>query len=136
MTDLLIASVKTKKDLAPPVAHPITIVHAEEDSVEVNVAADPRAVDAFLKLLKAKEKEMLCQKRLLESCREEMRSFKERLENEPDPIEREKLLETITKVGMALRGKKEVFLERFEQWKTNMVKLNQDLRQHGVNIEL
>lgn len=119
--------------LPPP---PLTILHAEDESVEVNMAQDPSAVEVFFQMLKDKERELMYQKRQLESCREEVDVLKQRLAAETDPIEREKVMKICEKIAIAFVGKKVVFMEQYEQWRGEMVKIDQELRRHGIPVKI
>ncbi|CAB9514343.1 expressed unknown protein [Seminavis robusta] len=106
---------------------PLTILHADDDSVEVNVAPDPRTGDLFFAAVKAKERELLYQKLVLEGCQRELNELKERLEVETDPEGREVLVETARKFAIAFHGKKAQFLSSYSDWRSSMLKCDHDV---------
>ena len=79
---LLSGSIRRKRSLAPPVSQPVTIVRAEEDSVEVNVASDPTADGMIFEKVEQKERELVYQKVILEGCKDELSALRKQLEKE------------------------------------------------------
>lgn len=114
----------------------LTILHAEHESVEVNMAPNPSAVYMFFRMIKAKERELLYQKEQLEGCKMEVQSLQARIEIEKDPSKREKLIEMSKNIATAVHGKKEFFLARYQAWRNEMVTIEQELRRHGLPVEI
>lgn len=117
-------------------ASPLTILHAEDESVEVNMAQDPSAVEVFLRMIKDKEMELLYQKRQLENLRSEVNILKQRTQTERNPKERQKLIRMSENIANVFVGKKVVFMEQYEQWRGGMVKIYQELQRQGLTVKI
>lgn len=101
------------------------ILHAEEDSVEVNVASNSNHDDLFFDYqIATKERELMYQKIVLLGCKKELESLKQQIQEETDPEERFELMLTASKFALTLAGKKEKFIASYEKWKTSMVKMD------------
>lgn len=107
---------------------PVTIVHAEDHSVEVNDAGEHMTIGAFFALVQAKEQEMMQQKEVLESLKAEFAELRDQVESEEDPDMRRELINDIFKINHAIRGKKAIFLENFRQWKMTMMEHDRNLK--------
>ena len=117
---LLSGSVRAKRILAPPISPPLTIVHVADDSVEVNVASDSRSDGKLFEKIRAKEKELIYQKLILEGCQNELLSLKAQIQVEVDPHQKRALLVTAQKFASAFEGKKEQFVASYQGWKNSL----------------
>ena len=117
---LLSGSIVRKRSLAAPVSPPLTILHAQGDSVEVNVASNPRTDVFCFQEMQAKERELVYQKVILKGCRDELMALRLELEAEADPEVREELLAKARQFEHAMKGKKEKFVESYQRWKTSV----------------